>query len=477
MSDNRSMHYRPVSGVLGDTMPFYWQGWYHLFYLRRPPFHDAVTGLTIEHVVSDDLVSWSELPTAVVPGSPGEPDCDLCGCGCVVEREGTFYCFYLGRNSASRTPETICLATSNDLVAWRKSPTNPILLPDTRWYGIGRWSDPVVLWNNGDESYWMLIATHDKDAPAAFKGCVGLAVSPDLREWEVREPLWSPGTLPVPECPDIFRLGGKWCLLTNWINAGGAVCRLADTLDGPWTAPRRDTLDSFDTYAFKTLADGERRIAFGWVTTRTDSHDSDPPTWGGHLAAPRELSLSPDGELMVRCVPEWFELFSDRVNLQLGPRWGAWESRQSEIVGARTGGAAYALVSPIVGDLLLQCDLTLDSEASSAGFLLHSDPELARFYMVRIDAKKGRVRIERQPPVWPKSWTIEQQLQTFSDKPVKCVLSVADNILEVFIDDTIALTMRLYDYRKGRVGLFVEEGSACFKNLRLEVPIDKRART
>ena len=41
--------------ALADTMPFYWNGEYHVFYLSAPGGHSRW-----EHIVSRDLVRWRE---------------------------------------------------------------------------------------------------------------------------------------------------------------------------------------------------------------------------------------------------------------------------------------------------------------------------------------------------------------------------------------------------------------------------------
>jgi hypothetical protein len=53
------IHYRPPGpGRLADTIPFYWNGEYHIFYLR------AVGKVPWEHIVSRDLLHWKALPAA-----------------------------------------------------------------------------------------------------------------------------------------------------------------------------------------------------------------------------------------------------------------------------------------------------------------------------------------------------------------------------------------------------------------------------
>src|SRR4051794_40974038 len=99
MSDGRATRPRPFrrfadGGAVGDVIPFYSDGSYHLFCLVTPP--DAA-GLpdrlrtSWRHLQSTDLVGWQEMPTALSPGGPGEPDRDGVWTGSVVEADGRYH--------------------------------------------------------------------------------------------------------------------------------------------------------------------------------------------------------------------------------------------------------------------------------------------------------------------------------------------------------------------------------------------------
>jgi beta-fructofuranosidase len=138
------LHFRPQGRWIGDLIPFFWRGEYHLFYLPRAPEGRHCWG----HIVSRNLLDWEELPDAIEPNKdPNAPDAVGCWTGSVIEHEGTFHCFYTGFNPQSPYPQTICHATSDDLIHWRKDPSNPIIVPDERWYEPQDWRDPFVFFN------------------------------------------------------------------------------------------------------------------------------------------------------------------------------------------------------------------------------------------------------------------------------------------------------------------------------------------
>lgn len=60
------LHYEPAVGKLGDPMPFYWKGVYHVFYLNYHIAKGAPTPrITWDHISSRDLLHWTEHPMAI----------------------------------------------------------------------------------------------------------------------------------------------------------------------------------------------------------------------------------------------------------------------------------------------------------------------------------------------------------------------------------------------------------------------------
>lgn len=78
----------------GDAIPFYHEGKYHIFSLTSPPgttVYPARLRTTWSHSVSDDLVHWEELPTALYPGEGDEPDASGVWTGSVIYGEGKYH--------------------------------------------------------------------------------------------------------------------------------------------------------------------------------------------------------------------------------------------------------------------------------------------------------------------------------------------------------------------------------------------------
>ena len=116
----------------GDAIPFAFAGIYHLFHLSSPLGTVAYPNrvrTTWQHVRSQDLVEWEELPPALLPGERDDPDANGAWTGSIIEAGGIFHLFYTGHKLGSESPQTICHATSSDLIHFEKDPANPIIRP------------------------------------------------------------------------------------------------------------------------------------------------------------------------------------------------------------------------------------------------------------------------------------------------------------------------------------------------------------
>ena len=161
----------------GDAIPFYHEGKYHIFSLTSPPgttVYPARLRTTWSHSVSEDLVHWEELPTALYPGEGDEPDASGVWTGSVIYGEGKYHAFYTGYCLTAEYQQTICHATSEDGITWTKDAANPVITPMIELYEKLDWRDPYVFYNEEDKCYWILISARRLDMPVTRRGCIVL---------------------------------------------------------------------------------------------------------------------------------------------------------------------------------------------------------------------------------------------------------------------------------------------------------------
>jgi beta-fructofuranosidase len=461
--------YRPADGVAADFIPFYWQGDYHLFYLkdyRDPAGHGE--GTPWWHLVTHDFVHLEDCGEALPRGSAGAQDLWVFT-GSAIEREGTFHIFYTGHNThlkaQGRPVQAVMHATSPNLEHWTRDPSMCFFAPEG--YEPDDWRDPFVFWNEAEGRYWMLLAARKRVGPSRNRGCIALAVSPDLRQWTVREPFWAPDLYFTHECPDLFRIGEWWYLVYSTFSERHVThYRMTRSLEGPWLCPANDTFDGRAYYAAKTAGDGQQRFVFGWLPTREGETDAGRWQWGGELVV-HELAQQPDGTLTVHPPDPVWGAFARPLALAPQPMLGSWEIGE-RAVSARSVGRLSALsLGTLPKACTVEADLTFAPGTDGMGLLLRADPALDSYYQVRLEPARQRLVFDRWPRPGDQPFVLERPLAMSPGVPVRLRVLVDGTCVVIYADDQIALSCRMYDHRTGQLGAFVSEGEGRFERLAL----------
>ena len=211
-----TFHFQPEGTVFGDPIPFYNNGVHHLFYLEQIKNPDGKRGgHSWAHIASNNLVTWKQLPPAIVPDE-FEP---FIATGSIVEKDGLFYAFYCTATPKEKD-RIICVATSSDLISWTKSLENPLIslfndVPKDVYDTKLVWRDPHVFWNPEAKQWWMAVAAEEQTNGAySPAGTVAYATSSDLINWSVeRKPMLLDRDCLAGECPDIFPFGKGWAMI------------------------------------------------------------------------------------------------------------------------------------------------------------------------------------------------------------------------------------------------------------------------
>jgi sucrose-6-phosphate hydrolase SacC (GH32 family) len=297
-----SVRFQPKSRAVGDVMPFYHNGEYHIFYLLNA---SGNTSINWEHAVSKDLVHWKNLPAAILcdPEDRTGPEGGCMFTGSIIEDHGTFHAFYTSwnpDNPAGR--EFVCHATSKDLINWTKHPED-MLGPDGIHYANHRdrdFRDPCVVWDAEQQKYMMFVNANQPGKPGFV---FGVLTSRDLKQWEQLPPIEN---IPGDECPDFFKSGDTYYL------HGCNVYAFATNKSGPWKFPSYNRVER--RMAAKRVFDGKRHVWFGgWLA--------------GPMSIPREVYEGTDGLLFMKPVEEVVSVFSkttlsvSNLSLTAGTIW------------------------------------------------------------------------------------------------------------------------------------------------------------
>jgi beta-fructofuranosidase len=191
-----------------------WDSWFafdgelhHAFYLQASRAlgdpNRRHRNTSVGHAISKDLTNWTVVRDALAPSESPAADSWTTWTGSIVREDGgSWRMFYTGtsREDAGER-QTVCAATSDDLMTWTKVEPAPVVAADSRWYktlsaGFANepFRDPWVCRLPGQAEWTMLTTAGAKDAASReVEAVMGVAKSVDLVNWQVQPPLGAPG--------------------------------------------------------------------------------------------------------------------------------------------------------------------------------------------------------------------------------------------------------------------------------------------
>lgn len=305
-------HFMAQTGWMNDPNGLiYYKGKYHFFY-QYNPYNGFWDSMHWGHAVSDDMLHWEYLPLALAPSEPYDNHLrGGCFSGSAIEHDGRLFLMFTGTtNEGDGFEQTQCIAYSEDGIHFEKYEGNPVLTaPD----GIptDRFRDPKV-WKHGNMYYMVCGASRDNNALAL------LYRSEDMFHWDFFNVLAeSRGEWGFMwECPDFYRLGGKYVLTFSPMGSGEhTAVYLVGDFDyetGKFDYHVNGEIDwGFDFYAPQSfLAPDGRRIMVGWsnewewMPLWKDWGPTYKEGWCGFFNLPREVRVMEDGTLQFVPVAE-----------------------------------------------------------------------------------------------------------------------------------------------------------------------------
>ena len=191
-------HYFRKEGWLGNPCGLvYFKGRYHLFFQLNP---DAPRYGRMHwgHAVSDDLITWEDLPVAI------SPDVEMhCSSGSAIVHEGKIWLFYISVSEDYK--EVVCAAFSEDGISFKKCDKNPVVTIPLE--GDVKFRDPFV----------MRYGKGFKMITGAGRNGVGKVLqfeSDDLINWNYKGELVSDARFgSVIESPHIIEVDGRWVFI------------------------------------------------------------------------------------------------------------------------------------------------------------------------------------------------------------------------------------------------------------------------
>lgn len=482
---------RLSSGIsCGDSIPFYHDGTYHLFFLSVPEntvrYPERVRN-TWQHVISKDLVNWEELPPVLLPGVGTDLDQDGCWTGSVIYKDGKFHIFYTGYHIDSEFPQTICHAVSDDCITFEKDPASPYIVPDTQYYENIDWRDPYVFYNEEAGKYWMLIAARKNSGPSNRRGVVVLYTSEDLAAFKHEGILYEPWHTNCPECPEMYKMGDYWYLVySRFSERAQTLYRISKSPMGPWRTPKLEGIDNRRFYAAKSLLNDEgRRLYFAWTPEREKYSDHEPWQTGGDYAIPHEVVARADGNLDVIMPREVHQYLSSRkLSHTFEPKLGMIKQYGDSALEVNAlGTLAYGFFYVKQQNFMMECTIKACDCADNFGITINTDEDIDNGYQLTLNRAMQLASLNKLPAPLDPFWAtlsgkpiippevdgprVCEKVFEFTDGDyinVKVVLT--DTMIEAFIGDKVAFSYRTYQKMPYRIGIFAQDCIVEYHNIR-----------
>ncbi len=457
---------------VGDCMPFFHNGTFHLFYLLDEEHHQARNGFgghQWAHASSLDLVHWQHHPLAIPVGGEGEYDYLSICTGSVFYHEGTFYAFYATRrvDDTGKRSEHLCRATSSDGIHFTKDPANPLVSPHT-WYDSYNFRDPCVFQDEHTEQFHMLVTACVSTPEIADRaGSLAHLVSSDLVSWELKQPMLSgrpgkPGYYIAPECSDYFRWN-DWYYLVFSDPPQATTYRMAREPWGPWVAPTNATFDTPMARVFKTaaFADG-RRLAVAFLTSLAEDKDDGVWQYAGN-AVFRELIQQGDGTLGMTWPPEMIPPSGPPVPIEFAAHSTAGPDGSSTVRIA--GNRAVAVGGGAVPhDARIAFKILPGLAATYFGVRLGGSADGQHGYELRFAAHEQTVHIFAVDN--PRTLNYRAITHVVGlDEPFNVDIVLYGDIVDICVDNRRCLCTRLPERRAGTLALFSETGDVTFDGI------------
>lgn len=453
-----NLFWKPGNGWVGDAMPFYENGKYHVMYL-----HDARDGAPTYHpfamATTTDFTSYADNGIIIPCGEDNSQE-EALGTGSTIKVGDTYYTYYTGHNGNLNPAEKIYLATSKDLKTWTKQ-TGFVLEAPANDVDRNEFRDPFLMKGEGN-TYKMLITSRGY-VPAVndWQAVILQYSSTDMLNWTLEDPFYFNGER-VLECPDVFTMGNyQYLVYSNWDWAGQDrrtryVYRATGSTD--WIMPAQPALDDHFFYAGKTAGDGTNRYLFGWCYTRENHNETGNKVWAGSLIV-HQLTQNSDGTLNVSMPATIGNKLSNSIALNaLVNNHASIQGNTYTLQGSESQ-KAIAIFNGLQGAFRISGKVKTGS-ATRCGFEFGASGNRSEVHDLVFDTASRQLKLDRVVDGTVVETRTSIALPEGNEFDVQIVVENA--VCVIYVNGQKALTNRIYQMNRNGWGVFAEGGEATF---------------
>ncbi|MFV5691462.1 glycoside hydrolase domain-containing protein [Flavobacterium sp. LT1R49] len=458
--------FKPSVGWVGDPIPFYENGIFHLFYLydarnTMPTFHPWYK------VTTSDFGTFTDTSEMIATGTANQQDGAL-GTGSVFKRNGVYYAFYTGHNGNLDPKEKIMLATSMDLKNWTKDPS--FLLQASFGYDRNEFRDPIVIEDKITGKYKMLIATRSEvglvsNSTVPWRAVIAQYSSTNLRDWTLEKPLYEDTTTFITECPDVFTMGDYQYLVYSNIDDRMVHYKYRLLTANTWITPVNSKLDGIAFYAGKTVTDGINRYIAGWCPTKNKNSDATIFDWAGSLVTHR-LVQHPNGTLGI-AIPNGVDskfIVNEALNATIG--FGTTKQGDAYTLKGNAAGKAFSVFERKVGAFKIKAHIKATS-STQFGFEFGACETRNEVFAIVFDLAKNQLRLDKVIKNASSLNVTQLPLNVPANKEFDITIISENSVCVIYINDEIAFTNRIYKMNQNPWAIFADNGEVTFSDLKI----------
>lgn len=431
---------------VGDTMPFYEDGLYYIYYLKEG-------GDSYNHSIylatTSDFLHYTEQAEPVLEASRSGGQDGWTGTGSVVKVDGKYYFFYTGHtdSAAAEYKEKILVAMSDNLTSFKKVDGWEIT-PPAELGQKNDFRDPQAYYDPEEGTISLTVTASQSGVARILK----YTLSADLEEVHYDGIIFSntEGDFWNLECSDTFRMGDKWYLTysaqddTLWFAS-------SDSPYGPYSEAKR--LEGKLFYAAKHVEDGKNTYMIGWARrSESVSSTQEVSGWAGNLVVQKLVQTS-EGELVLVPVDSILESFQTRRELQIEESHAFLES-----------GSQYSYLDAFTcyECFLITGEFRCEKEGSF-GLCFDYNGRADKYKMISISPSENKLQMFFNEG---SVLIAETEIDIVPGRDYSFTYIQEGSVGIFYIDDMAALTVRLYGVSGKPIRLFAESNAVVFTSLR-----------
>ena len=292
----RPKPYGPIEAFVGDTMPYYEDGTFYIYYLKEggDSFHHSIYLATTK-----DFINYTEYEDAILEANYDGGQDGWIGTGSVVKAGSDYYFLYTAHASSGdfEFKEKIMAARGSSLTEFEKIDGWELIPPEE----LGQkndFRDPQAYYDEETDSIILTITAAQDGVARILKYTLSRDLSDAVYDGIIfTDPTGDFWNL---ECSDTFCMDGR-CYLTYSGQDDTLWYASSDNRYGPYSEPQR--LEGKLFYAPKHVEDGKNIYMAGWARRSESLLSSGPVTgWGGNMVV-QQVGRNSDGSLYLK-LPE-----------------------------------------------------------------------------------------------------------------------------------------------------------------------------